>query len=121
MPEFFPVNMEIATSMYLLGAVLLVLYLANTIRVALRPGLRNLPGPFSARFSRWYRSSLVFGGKAPEEYRKLHEQYGPIVRIGPNHVSFADPVAIPIIYGIGTGNRFLKVSLSLNTVRRKRG
>ena len=85
----------------------------NFIRIALRPGLRSLPGPLSARFFRFYRSSLVFGGKAPEEYRKLHEQYGQVVRVGPNHVSISDPAAIPIIYGIGTGAKYLKVCLSL--------
>ncbi|TKA74559.1 hypothetical protein B0A55_04445 [Friedmanniomyces simplex] len=31
---------------------------------------------------------------------KLHEQYGPLVRIGPKHVSFSDSSLIPQVYGI---------------------
>ncbi|KAJ9606533.1 Cytochrome p-450 [Cladophialophora chaetospira] len=95
---------------YYLGIGILACYLIDCFRTALRPGLRSLPGPLSARFFRFYRSSLVFGGTAPEEYRKVHEQYGPIVRVGPNHVSIADPSAIPVIYGIGTGSKFLKTN-----------
>lgn len=30
----------------------------------------------------------------------LHEQYGPLVRTGPNEVSVADPAAIKKIYGM---------------------
>ena len=103
--------MDITTSICYLGAVLVAVYFVGKIRLAFHPGLRNLPGPLSARFTRWYRSSLVFGGKAPEEYRKVHAKYGPMVRVGPNHVSVSDPAAIPIIYGIGTGTKFLKVHL----------
>jgi hypothetical protein len=101
--------MEFASAYWYLGLVLLGWFGIKCIQVALRPGLRSLPGPFSARFFRFYRSSLVFGGKAPEEYRKLHEQYGHIVRVGPSHVSISDPSAIPLIYGIGNGAKFLKV------------
>jgi hypothetical protein len=32
----------------------------------------------------------------------LHKQYGPYVRIGPNHVSFSDSSLIPQIYSITT-------------------
>lgn len=85
-----------------LGAVLVALYLASSIRVAFRKGLRGLPGPLAARFSGFYRFSLVYAGKAPFEYRKVHQKYGPLVRVGPNHVSISDPAAIPQIYGIGT-------------------
>jgi hypothetical protein len=38
----------------------------------------------------------------------LHRQYGPLVRIGPRHISVSDPKAIPIIYGINKG--FTKVN-----------
>ncbi|EXJ66931.1 uncharacterized protein A1O5_10126 [Cladophialophora psammophila CBS 110553] len=98
--------MEFSPVIIYLGGVLFIAYCINCIRIAFRPGLRSLPGPLSARFSRLYRLSLVAGGKAPAEYRKVHEVYGPIVRVGPNHVSIADPSEIPLIYGIGS--KFLK-------------
>lgn len=34
---------------------------------------------------------------------KLHHKYGPLVRVGPNHVSVSDPEAVKVIYGINTG------------------
>ena len=92
----------------LLLIALIISYLIASLRVALRSGLRGLPGPFLARFSGLYRLSLVHAGKAPFEYRKVHQKYGAIVRVGPNHVSVSDPAAIPQIYGIGTN--YLKVT-----------
>lgn len=37
---------------------------------------------------------------------QLHQKFGKLVRIQPNQISIADPDAIPIVYGHGTG--FLK-------------
>ena len=31
---------------------------------------------------------------------RLHDKYGPLVRIGPNHVSFSDASLIPKVYSI---------------------
>lgn len=80
------------------------------LRIALRPGLRTLPGPFFARFSKLYRVFKVVPGDPPQFYVKLHEQYGPIVRTGPNTVSISDPSTIPIIYG--TNYKYLKVRIT---------
>ena len=91
------------------GIALIAAYLVSSIQVAFRQGLRQLPGPFLARFSGLYALSLVWTGKAPEEYRRVHEQYGQIVRIGPDRVSVSDPAMISVIYGIGS--KFLKVWL----------
>lgn len=84
-------------------AVIFVLTVLDCVRVALRPGLRRLPGPFLARFTRLYRLSLVWSGDAPKKYEALHKAMGPIVRTGPNHVSISDPAMIATIYGIGSG------------------
>lgn len=85
----------------------LIYVVVSTVRKGFRQGLRSLPGPLFARFSGLYRVYMVFGGKGPQEYVKIHEKYGAIVRTGPNQVSVADPSAIPQIYGIGS--KFLKV------------
>lgn len=34
---------------------------------------------------------------------EAHKKYGPLVRIQPNHVSVADPEAIPVIYSMTGG------------------
>lgn len=88
--------------------VFVIVFFSYT-RTYFRKGLSSLPGPILARLSGLYRLSLVHDGRAPERYRELHEKCGPIVRIGPNHVSVSDTAMIPTIYGIGS--KFLKVLL----------
>ncbi len=98
--------MSVPTWQYLL--VLLISYLViDTIRVIYKPGLRKLPGPLFARFSKFWRVTFVFDGKCPSKYHALHQKYGPIVRTGPNSVDISDPAVIPTIYGINS--KFLKV------------
>lgn len=40
----------------------------------------------------------VWGGHFPYEIQKLHDQYGDIVRVAPNELSFSDPAAWDDIY-----------------------
>lgn len=89
---------------------LVALYAISAIHIAFKRGLRSIPGPFLARFSSLYRIGLVYHGEAPTNYRRLHEQYGPLVRVGPNAVSVSEADMVPIIYGIGS--QFLKVWVS---------
>ena len=81
--------------------------LIQSILTALKPGLRSIPGPFLARFSKLHRAWNISKGRAPDFYRELHEKYGPIVRTGPTTVDISDPAAVMIIYGINS--KFLKV------------
>ena len=95
--------------LWLWAAVALLVYtVIDYGRIFFRKGLRNLPGPFLARFSGLYRLSMVVHGDAPASYRKLHAKYGNIARVGPNHVSVSDGTEIPKIYGIGS--KYLKVT-----------
>lgn len=43
-------------------------------------------------------SRLIFAGRAPFHTHELHERYGPVVRLSPNHLSFIDPRAWKDIY-----------------------
>jgi len=102
-------TMQSSLAIYLCLVIASVLwYIVASLRAAVRKGLRDVPGPFAARFSGWYRFSLVCTGRAPLEYKKVHEKYGPVVRVGPNHVSISDPAVIPQIYGISSN--YIKVS-----------
>lgn len=85
-----------------------LLIAAHTLYNAYRKGIRDVPGPWFAKFSIAYRLSMVINGKAPEEYGKLHEHYVNVVRVGPNQISINDPSAIPQIYGVSS--RFGKVN-----------
>ncbi|CAE6507143.1 unnamed protein product [Rhizoctonia solani] len=64
---------------------------------------RRFSGPPLAAFTNWWMSSLIRAGHHNETVYKLHEQYGTFVRLGPNHVSIADPDALETVYGHGSG------------------
>lgn len=66
-------------------------------------GLNRYPGPFIARFSRIWLGYHSRFGKRYQIIHQLHQKYGAFVRIAPNELSIADPDAIPIILGHGTG------------------
>jgi len=48
---------------------------------------RHLPGPFITRFSSIPHNLLVFGGTHCLDIRKLHDKYGPVVRLSPHLVA----------------------------------
>ncbi|GME62452.1 cytochrome P450 [Neofusicoccum parvum] len=81
---------------------LLALLLAHTVISAITSPLRSVPGPLLARFSRLWYLRQAWTGKFPRTNIKLHQKYGPIVRIAPNEYSIDDPSAIKPIYGHGT-------------------
>ncbi|CAE6397767.1 unnamed protein product [Rhizoctonia solani] len=64
---------------------------------------RRFPGPPLARFTNWWMSSLTRTGHHSNIVQRLHEKYGTFVRLGPNHISIADPDALETIYGHGSG------------------
>ena len=91
---------------YVLG-LLFLCYIISAVRTKYQPGLRNLQGPFLASFSNIDRVWSCAKGLQMNYHLKLHEKYGSLVRIGPNHVSFADCSLIPLVYDIKS--KFVKV------------
>ncbi|KAF5329959.1 hypothetical protein D9611_010489 [Ephemerocybe angulata] len=69
--------------------------------------LAKFPGPPLAAMTDYYVAyyDIVKGGGLVEQLVKLHEQYGPIVRFGPDKLHFSDLSAYEAIY---RDNRFLK-------------
>ncbi|KAF2180281.1 cytochrome P450 oxidoreductase [Zopfia rhizophila CBS 207.26] len=59
-----------------------------------------IPGPTLAAYTKFWRLYDVWKGQAHITAIELHRKHGPVVRIGPNHVSIADPSYIPVIYNI---------------------
>lgn len=76
-----------------------------------RHGLNKYPGPFLASLTDWWRFIDVWNRRPDMTHIKLHEKHGDVVRLGPNTLSFADPVALKAIYGLNKG--FVKVSTVL--------
>ncbi|KAF2084174.1 cytochrome P450 monooxygenase-like protein [Saccharata proteae CBS 121410] len=85
------------------GAVLFawVSYLAYGFfyNLYLHPMVR-FPGPRAAAATRLWKAWIecVQEKSFCHELEKLHEQYGPVMRVGPNELHFADPQAYQDIY-----------------------
>lgn len=67
--------------------------------------LKNFPGPPLARVSKLWSRIGNFYGRKSERIHEAHLRYGPVVRVGPNELSFADFRAVREIY---TSDNFVK-------------
>lgn len=74
------------------------LLITSYIHSIFRPHLRKIPGPFIARVTSLYRFQITRKGHLPKCILALHERYGQVVRIGPNHVSVSDPDILNTAY-----------------------
>ena len=74
--------------------------------------LSKFPGPKYAAASDFFYSKTVVGGESHTVTQKLHEQYGDVVRVAPDELSFASASAWKDIYatrsGVVGGSPFLK-------------
>ena len=61
--------------------------------------LRDIPGPLLARLTQKWLICVDFAGKRTTTIHRLHQKYGPVVRIGPEEVSFANVETIKDLYG----------------------
>lgn len=90
----------------LLPIIFLVLSLVHRLSRALFSPLKDIPGPFWARFTKlWYFRRVQKGGFEQDNIA-LHQKYGPVVRVAPNQYSISETAAIRTVYG--TGSRFAK-------------
>ncbi|KAM0791528.1 hypothetical protein ACM66B_005977 [Microbotryomycetes sp. NB124-2] len=89
-----------------IGAVYACVFVFRIIYNAFISPLSTVPGPFICKFSGGpeFFNTLIRPRRSVWIYQ-LHQRYGPVVRISPNTVAFADPAAAKTIYG---GNGFLK-------------
>ncbi|GIZ47203.1 hypothetical protein CKM354_001030200 [Cercospora kikuchii] len=74
------------------GSLAVWILLQTIYRLFLSP-IAQVPGPTFAAISGLYELyfDLAKGGRLPWKIQELHDQYGPIVQIGPNEVHVADP------------------------------
>ncbi|KAK3990004.1 cytochrome P450 [Cladorrhinum sp. PSN332] len=93
-------SFKIRAALWTTGAVLIITWRLYTIAYNLffHP-LRHFPGPIYRRASRFPHAFRSATGVGPFDIQKLHERYGPVVRIAPNHLSFTDAEAWHDIYG----------------------
>ncbi|GIK05242.1 hypothetical protein Aspvir_009346 [Aspergillus viridinutans] len=79
--------------------------------------LRQLNGPWIARFTNLWQAIHIVKGDLPEVVLELHKRHGPLVRVGPNHVSVADPAEIKNIYRLPKGNLYQMLIAYVNGKR----
>ncbi|RDW71423.1 hypothetical protein BP6252_07986 [Coleophoma cylindrospora] len=118
-------NAQLPASMafLLVGIFLATLGLSLiTYRLYFHP-LRNFPGPFAARLSKfWCLSQAAASGMRWHRVNvQLHAEYGDYVRTGPRELSIGDPRAIPHILGVSSkafkGPFYDSMEDSVNTTR----
>ncbi|KAJ6005329.1 hypothetical protein N7451_003273 [Penicillium sp. IBT 35674x] len=61
----------------------------------------KLPGPWYTRFTSLWIKYQEFTANRRDSIHKLHSIYGPVVRLGPNEISFTSLDAIKEIYASG--------------------
>ncbi|KAH8107519.1 high nitrogen upregulated cytochrome P450 monooxygenase 2 [Phellopilus nigrolimitatus] len=61
--------------------------------------LAQYPGPVPAKVSKFWATWMMTKGTNHIYHKRLHDRYGPYVRVGPNELSIADASAIPDILG----------------------
>ncbi|KKA30861.1 hypothetical protein TD95_000748, partial [Thielaviopsis punctulata] len=90
--------------------------------------LARYPGPFCAKLTYAYELWFAYTGDRHLWFAQLHEKYGPIVRYGPNELSFNSPSALRTIYSHSSDaaiskapfyNPFASSGLSIQNVRDK--
>lgn len=89
-----------------LGSVLLLTILHLSWTYFTSP-IKNVPGPFLAKFTNLWRFFDTYGGRPELTQQILHEKYGSVVRLGPDVVSISDPKLLRTIYN--TKGNYLKV------------
>nr|QKG86308.1 NotG [Aspergillus sp. FM242] len=94
-----PLYDSVKTAGGLSFAYLIGLYTSLLVYRAHYHPLRSLPGPYGARLSGLWFSINLRDRPAFRKLYELHEEYGPVVRVGPSELSIADPEAVDLIYG----------------------
>lgn len=70
-------------------------------RLVISP-LAKIPGPKIAALTQWWMIYHEFNGDRTITIQKLHEKYGPVVRVSPTEVCFNNPEGVKDIYGAGS-------------------
>lgn len=65
--------------------------------------LQAIPGPKLYALTKWRLAHDDWTGIRTRRIHALHQHYGPIIRVGPNELSFCSLSALKTIYGAGSG------------------
>lgn len=88
-------------------AIIATVFVAWLLNNKFHAGLNKYHGHWLAGYTDWWRFVDNLGRKTQHTHLDLHRKYGDVVRLGPNVLSFADPRAIKVIYGLNKGENHL--------------
>jgi len=80
--------------------------LFRIVQIGFLTRLRTIPGPWHARFCNWGLKLATLSGVRIHYIHRLHQIYGPIVRVAPNEIAINDAQCFKEIHRVGGG--FLK-------------
>ncbi|OAA68396.1 benzoate 4-monooxygenase cytochrome p450 [Niveomyces insectorum RCEF 264] len=83
-----------------LGLGLLLLAYTAASSLASWNRLRHIPGPPGAGFSKWWMLRNTLGGHLHLATKAACKQYGPLIRIGPNHLVTNDPDVLRRLWAV---------------------
>ncbi|OBT75484.1 hypothetical protein VF21_04908 [Pseudogymnoascus sp. 05NY08] len=83
--------------------VLCILIVSKLLYNKYGTGLKDIPGPLAASFTDIWRLRLAWNRRPEVTHRQLHEQYGEVVRLGPNAVSVSNWEGVKKIYALKSG------------------
>ncbi|KAJ0160184.1 Isotrichodermin C-15 hydroxylase, partial [Colletotrichum tanaceti] len=99
---FGNVRLAVALPLVLLGLTCIRLISRVVYNVYFHP-LRRYPGPKAYAATRIPLTRMLTSGKAHKTIAELHAQYGPVVRLGPDMIEWADPRAFKDLMGHSKG------------------
>jgi len=78
-------------------APFVILFIRSIYRIYFHP-LSHIPGPLLPKLTSLWLHYHAYIGDEASNIHKLHQQYGPYVRVSPNEVDLNDADGIPAIY-----------------------
>ncbi|PKS13186.1 hypothetical protein jhhlp_000531 [Lomentospora prolificans] len=83
------------------AGVISVLMVAYGVRVTYAwYRLSHIPGPRSAGWSKYWMISEALKGRQPLAFKEATDEYGPLVRVGPNELITSDPEVLRRMMGV---------------------
>lgn len=76
--------------LYIIALVGTLAFIFRAIYTSLKPGVRDLPGPWLAKYTDLLRVYWAWKGDPWITYQKLKKKYGNAVRIGPNAILLSE-------------------------------
>ncbi|GFF84649.1 cytochrome P450 monooxygenase [Aspergillus udagawae] len=114
-PDYPPLVLNLLIA---LPGLLVVYFLIYTIyRIYFHP-LTQYPGPKLAAITSWYVAFYAWRGDLHLQMQRLHAEYGPKVRYGPNSISFDMATVLNDIYGVRANTRKPDDYVTLSISRR---